>query len=203
MYGCGRVSRGLPCENRVALAESHVDQAVLEALAAALSADAIEAAVTVALQDARATLAGSAARRAELAREATVLEERIGRLTEHLAAGTAVAAPLLAKLADEEARRVALARERDALDVAGRTVDLTSATVLRAIRREAENIRSALLAHRDEAREVLAAFVSTMRFEPFGQGRDRGYEFHGEGDYGPLLGATFARPRVPSGTHPL
>jgi hypothetical protein len=95
---------------------------------------------------------------------------------------------------------VALARERDALDVAGRTVDLKSATVLRAIRREAENIRSALLAHRDEAREVLAAFVSTMRFEPFGQGRDRGYEFHGEGDYGPLLGATFARPRVPSGT---
>jgi hypothetical protein len=68
---------------------------------------------------------------------------------------------------------------------------------------EAENIRGALLAHRDEAREVLAAFVSTMRFEPVGQGRDRRYEFHGEGDYGPLLGATFARPRVPEGYYPL
>ena len=94
MYGCGRVSRGLPCENRVALEEGSVDQAVLEALAEALSADAIEEAVTAALQDARTTLAGSAARRAELAREATVLEERIGRLTEHLAAETGVAARL-------------------------------------------------------------------------------------------------------------
>jgi site-specific DNA recombinase len=200
MYGCGRVTRGLPCENRVALAEGPVDQAVLEALAKALSADAIEAAVKAALQDARTTLAGSAARRTELAREATVLEERIGRLTEHLAAGTAVAAPLLAKLAEEEARRVALARERDALEVAGRTIDLTSATVLRAIRREAENIRGALLEHRDEAREVLAAFISSMRFEPFGRGRDRGFEFHGAGDYGPLLGATSARVGDPSGT---
>jgi Recombinase zinc beta ribbon domain len=200
MYGCGRVSRGLPCENRVALEEGSVDQAVLEALAEALSADALEAAVTAALQDARATLAGSTVRRTELDREVKSLEARIGRLTEHLAAGTAVAAPLLAKLTEEEARRIALVRERDALKVAGRTVDLTSATVLRAIRREAENIRGALLEHRDEAREVLAAFISSMRFEPFGQGRDRGYEFHGEGDYGPLLGATSARVGDPSGT---
>ena len=95
---------------------------------------------------------------------------------------------------------MALARERDALEVAGRTVDLTSATVLRAIRREAENIRGALLEHRDEAREVLAAFISSMRFEPFGRGRDRGFEFHGAGDYGPLLGATSARVGDPSGT---
>jgi hypothetical protein len=66
---------------------------------------ATEQAVQVAMEAARKTLAGSSARRAAIDRELRTLAGRVGRLTEAVAAGTGATAPLLEKLAAEEARR--------------------------------------------------------------------------------------------------
>jgi site-specific DNA recombinase len=201
LYGCASRTRpGSWCGNRVELLERHLDEPVLEALAKALSSDAIEQAVQVAMQDARAALAGSSTRRGEIDRDLRGIAARVGRLTEAIAAGTGAAAPLLEKLAAEESRRVALIRERDILDASAKTIDLTSGKVLRAIRQRADDIRSALLTHREEAADVLRAFVSRIDCTPFGSGRGRGYRFKGTGDYGALFGETFPARGVPDGT---
>jgi hypothetical protein len=123
---------------------------------------ATEQAVQVAMEAARKTLTGSSARRAAIDRELRTLAGRVGRLTEAVAAGTGATAPLLEKLAAEEARRGALVREHAALDASARTIDLTSEKILRAIRQRANDIRDALLTHREEAAEVLRAFVSRI-----------------------------------------
>jgi hypothetical protein len=98
---------------------------------------ATEHAVQVAMEAARKTLAGSSARRAAIDRELRTLAGRVGRLTEAVAAGTGATAPLLEKLAAEEARRRALVREHAALDASAKTFDLTSEKILRAIRQRA------------------------------------------------------------------
>jgi hypothetical protein len=120
-------------------------------------------------------------------------------LTEAVAAGTGATAPLLEKLAAEEARRGALVREHAALDASAKTIDLTSEKILRAIRQRANDIRGALLTHREEATEVLRAFVSRIDCTPFGSGRGRGYRFEGLDDYGALFGETLPTRGVPDG----
>jgi hypothetical protein len=151
------------------------------------------------MEAARKTLAGSSARRAAIDRELRTLAGRVGRLTEAVASGTGATAPLLEKLAAEEARRGALVREHAALDASAKTIDLTSEKILRAIRQRANDIRGALLTHREEAAEILRAFVSRIDCTPFGSGRGRGYRFKGRGDYGALFGENFPTRGVPDG----
>jgi hypothetical protein len=104
---------------------------------------------------AREVSAGSTTRRATIARELVSIETRIDRLPEAVAAGTGATPALLAKRAKEETRRSELTRERDALGTVDHTLDLTQARGLRAIRARAVDIRTSLLEHRDEARDVL------------------------------------------------
>jgi hypothetical protein len=179
-----------------------MDTAVVESLADALSPATIEAAVEQAMADEREAMAGSGARRAAIARELDQIQRRIARLTEAVAAGSAATAPLLGKLGEEEARRVELARERDALLASAGAVDFATAKVRQALVRQAARVRAALLTHREEAREVLQAFVERIDVAPFGAGHARGYSFKGTGDYGVLLGQTPRLSGVPDGPHP-
>ncbi len=188
MYVCSSRNRPGVCANAVALKESILDDAVLHALADALSADAIEAAVKRAMAEAKAELSGSADRRVELDRDIRTVETRLARLMEALAAGTMPVGVITPKVTEEEARRVSLTRERDALATAGAVVDYTNTKVLAAIKAAAGDVRAALLEHRTEAKDVLSAFLDTIVFTPFGAGRARGYEFKGTGDYGSLIG---------------
>jgi hypothetical protein len=71
--------------------------------------------------------------------------------------------------------------------------------VRRALLRQASQVRAALLAHRDEARDVLRAFVPAITFTPYGSRRGRGYTFQGTGTYGALLGETPRPNGVPDG----
>ena len=93
--------------------------------------------------------------------------------------------PLLEKLGQEQRRRHAAAMERGKLDALDGAADFASAAVRRALLRQASRVRQALLDHRDEARDVLAAFVPAITFTPFGSGRGRGYTFEATGTYGP------------------
>ena len=116
-----------------------------------------------------------------------------------VAAGGAAVRPLLDKLGPETARRQAIEREIEALDALDGAADFTSAAVRRALLRQASQVRVALLAHRDEARDVLRAFVPAITFTPYGTGRARGYHFAATGTYGALLGETPRPNGVPDG----
>jgi hypothetical protein len=186
MYGCSRRPRCTSTE----IPTERVDAAVLDALAEALKPETLEAAVRQAVEEERAVRAGSADRGVALERDLRSVQARIDRLTEAVAAGTGATAPLLTKLADEERRRQEFERERAALDGLDGAADLASAALRRALLKAAAQVREALHAHLAEARDVLAAFVQRIGFTPFGQGRARGFEFEGIGDYGALAGNT-------------
>jgi hypothetical protein len=179
-----------------------MDTAVLESLARALEPATIEAAVQEAVEQERAARAGSADRRAALERELTLIDARTARLTEAVAAGGAAVGPLLVKLSEETTRRQAIERERGGRDALDGTADFATTAVRRALLRQASQVRAALLAHRDEARDVLRAFVPAITFTPYGSRRARGYTFKGTGTYGALLGETPRPSGVPDGTCP-
>jgi site-specific DNA recombinase len=186
MYGCSRRPRCTSTE----IAIDRVNAAVLDALAEALKPETLEAAVRQAVEDERAARAGSADRRVALERDLRGIQARIDRLTEAVAAGTAAMAPLRAKLAEEEGRRQELERERAALTGLDGAAELATAALRRALLKAAARVREGLHAHPAEARDVLAAFVPRIEFTPFGNGRARGFEFEGIGDYGALTGNT-------------
>ena len=143
--------------------------------------------------------AGSADQRHALTREVALIDGRIGRLTEAVAAGGAAVGPLLEKLGQEQLRRQAAATELGKLDALDGAADFASAAVRRALLRQASRVRQALLDHRDEARDVLAAFVPAITFTPFGSRRGRGYTFEATGTYGALAGETRRVGGVPDG----
>ena len=88
MYACGRTSRGLSCANRVALEETTVDAAILEALAKALARKTLDEALDLALEELRAERASGQAQRHALERELAQLATRQERLAVAIARGT-------------------------------------------------------------------------------------------------------------------
>ncbi len=199
LYACHAAYNGHRCGNRVELQTEILDTAVLEALGRALDPDTIEAAVKEAVEQERVLRAGSADQRHALTREVALIDGRIGRLTEAVAAGGAAVGPLLEKLGHEQLRRQAVATELGKLGALDGAADFASAAVRRAMLRQASRVRQALLDHRDEARDVLAAFVPAITFTPFGAGRGRGYNFEATGTYGALAGETRRDDGVPDG----
>lgn len=189
VFGCQRRCGG------VELPEPVVDKAVLDALAEALRPDHVAAAIRQAVEDEKQERAGSADRRAALDRDLRAVQARIDQLTEAVAAGGIVVAPLLEKLGQEEAHRQEFVRQRTALDALDGASDLATAAVKRAIIRAASGIRAALRENPAEARDVLRAAVDVLTFAPFGHGRARGFDFKGDGDLMSLCGTT----RVPNG----
>jgi site-specific DNA recombinase len=185
-YGCARRPR---CHT-VEVPTERVDTAVLRALADALSPETLEAAVRQAIEEERRARAVSHDRAIRVARDLRTVQGRIARLTEAVAAGTGATGPLLAKLTEEERQRQALEQERAALQALDGAAELASAALRRTLRVQAARIREALLEHPAEARDVLVAFLPRIDFTPFGEGRARGFEFHGTGDYGALAGNT-------------
>lgn len=188
-YSCARRPR---CHS-VELTTERIDRAVLDALAKALQPETLEAAVRQAVEDERRERAGAVDRQAVLERDLRAVQGRIHRLTEAVAAGTGATAPLLAKLTEEEAHRQTLERERVTLAGLDGAAALASTALRRTLREQAARIRAALAEHPTEARDVLAAFVPRIEFRPFGEGKDRGLEFEGLGDYGALAGNTGPR----------
>jgi hypothetical protein len=89
-------------------------------------------------------------------------------------------------------------REMALLDHA-HAADFASAAVRRALLRQAARVRAALLEHREEARDVLRAFVPKIHFQPFGARKSRGYTFDEKGTYGGLVGETRRNDGVPDG----
>ena len=108
--------------------------------------------------------------------------------------------PLLDQMRREEARKTEIAAALAALDAQARLGDLAGAKTRTLLQASAADVLGALERHPGEAREVLAAFVPSITFSPFGKGRDRGFDFEGAGDYAALIGTTCARAGIPSGT---
>jgi hypothetical protein len=100
----------------------------------------------------------------------------------------------------EEVRKVEVQADLAALDARAQLGDLAEAKARRLLQASAENLVGAMERHPEEARDVLRAFVDPIIYEPFGAGRERGFDFEGTGDYGALIGWASARPGVPSGT---
>jgi DNA invertase Pin-like site-specific DNA recombinase len=199
MYTCGRTSRGLPCTNRVALEETTVDAAILDALAKALARQTLDQALDLALEELRAERASGQAQRQTLERELAQVATRQARLAVAIAQGEAMT-PLLDQMRREETRKAEIVAALAALDAQARLGDVAGAKARTLLQASATDVLGALERHPGEARAVLAAFVSSITFSPFGRGRDRGFDFEGDGDYAPLIGTTCARAGIPSGT---
>ena len=108
--------------------------------------------------------------------------------------------PLLDQMRREEARKTEIGAALAALDAQARLGDLAGAKARTLLHASATDLLGTLARHPGEAREVLAAFVPSITFSPFGQGRDRGFDFECDGDYAALIGSTCARAGIPSGT---
>jgi hypothetical protein len=159
----------------------------------------LDAALDLALEELRAERASGQAQRHALERELAQIATRQERLAVAIAQGDAMT-PLLDQMRREEARKTEIAAALAALDAQARLGDMAGAKARVLLQASATDVLGALGQHPGEARDVLAAFVSSITFIPFGQGRDRGFDFEGAGDYAPLIGATCARAGIPSGT---
>jgi hypothetical protein len=178
MYACGRTSRGLPCTNRVALEEATVDAAILAALAQALARKTLDEALDLALEELRAERASGQAQRHALERELAQIATRQERLAVAIAQGDAMT-PLLDQMRREETRKTEIGTTLAALDAQARLGDLAGAKARTLLQASATDVLGALERHPGEAREVLAAFVHSITFSPFGKGRERGFDFEG------------------------
>jgi len=194
-YGCSyNWKRGAEvCRNNLHLPQAVLDAAVLEAVAAPLDARVVAAAVHAALERLRERERQRGERRQNLDREIQVIRGREQRLAEAIARGSGSDTPpeaLLQALAAEQARRIALERERVVVSQpAALAVD--HARLEQLLRQRAADARAVLLRHLPQGRDVLRALlVDRLTFRPFVAGGTRGYRFVGHASYGGLLAGT-------------
>jgi hypothetical protein len=190
------------CANAVELRQACLDEAVVEALASALSPRAIEVAVAKALAKLRVTWTRDRDRRAALDRERAAIETRIAHLGDAIKRGKATDT-LLDLLAIEEDHRKALARELTDLADLEQTAALDAATVAREVATIAEETRPLLYGYPAQVRQMIRKLLEDGRLhcEPIEVDGRVGYRFQATGTYARLFTGTVLNDvRSPSGT---
>jgi hypothetical protein len=195
-YGCVYNWKRGPavCRNNLHLPQAVLDTAVLEAVAARLDPQVVDAAVAEARRRLEETDRHRAERRLALEQELRLVRAREQRLAEAIAQGREPdAAPdaVLAALRTEQARRIVLEADLASVrePVAGSARDRQR--LEHQLRHRAADLRSLLLRRLPQGREVLRALlVDRMTFTPVITAGTRGYRFAGHASYGGLLTGT-------------
>jgi site-specific DNA recombinase len=203
-YGCiYRHKRGAAvCANGVEIRQDALDGAIIDALASALNARAIEVTVEKALARLRANRARDLDRRAVLDRERAAIEARIAHLGDAIKRGKATDT-LLDLLATEEDQRNALAREFAGLADLERVAALDAAEVAQEVQGIAEQTIALLHGYPAQVRQMIRKLLGgeRLRCDPFEEADRKGYRFQATGTYGRLFtGAVAHDLRSPSGT---
>jgi Recombinase zinc beta ribbon domain len=188
-YGCAYNAKRGPevCLNNVHLPHEMLESAVLDAMAEALDEHLVAAAIDRALAHLREGHETEGDRPAALVRELALIDTKQQRLVEAIAQGEALP-PLLAALRAEEARKVVLLTEREALAQLATVASLDPTRMGRDLTALAADARGLLGRHPREARRVLQTLlVDRLECAPFRAGAVTGYRFAGAASYGGLL----------------
>ena len=174
-YGCGyNHKRGKHvCRNGFQIQQEILDQAILDAICAALDQRAIEFAVEQALRRLRDGEVGQLDRRASIGRELSLIEARMRHLAEAIAQGEPLDA-LLTQLREEEARKKSLVYDLDGLVRRDRVASLDQTRLKRQLVAKATDLRGLLTRRVPQARQVIRKLVvGRLAFTPFEEGVGR------------------------------
>jgi hypothetical protein len=188
-YGCSYYkNRGSSiCKNSFLVEQTVLDQIVLKSLQEALTEEMIKVAVEKALEKHRAGQGAKLDRRTTIERELSLIEAKQEHLVDPIAAGDKDR-KIFDRLKVEEARRDALIRELEQLEMAGEVGLLDEARLKRELKTRLANIRGLLERHVSSARRLLKTLLEQpLRFEAVQEGNRKAYRILGTGSYLPLL----------------
>jgi site-specific DNA recombinase len=141
------------CANATTIKTKIVDQALLDALTELLQARVLDLAVDRAVKRLRAGREMHVDRRAEIERELSVIERRLGRLADAIANADAPVPTLVGKLKAEEYRKRSLALELESVQQEQAVASLNEDDVRERVHRRAADLRG--VQQRDCSRPLL------------------------------------------------
>ena len=189
-YGCtsfhlrGRVV----CTNSAETPMEATDKAVLAAVTRdLLQPDVLHDVITRTVAALRPDDADLAAQRRDVDAKLTAVTNELERLSAAIAIGGDLEA-LVAAVKDRETLKASLTRDRAALERTARLGPAELGRLEAEARARLEDWQGLLSRHVTQARQILRKLLTGhLIFTPKGSGRDRYYEFEGEGTLGKLL----------------
>ncbi len=199
-YGCTTRRKRGPCicSNQVVLRQQIVDTVVLDAVGGVLDSRVIEAAIDKAMARLRASQGQHRDRMAQIERERSTVEARLGRLMEALLRGGSLET-VVSQIKAEEERKRALTTELERLASAERIRALDASQIKRDLAARVEDVKAVLGRHTPQGRQILRTLLDgKIVMEPVVEDTRRGYRLSGRLNIGRLLQGEVFRVLAPA-----
>ncbi|MGH7342011.1 MAG: hypothetical protein ACREKH_16090, partial [Candidatus Rokuibacteriota bacterium] len=175
------------CSNHVVVQQPIVDGVILEAVGGVLDPRVTEAAIDKAMARLRADQAHHLQRRAQVERELSAVDARLGRLLEALVTGGQLET-VVAQIKVEEERKKALTGELERLATEDRVAALDASQIKRDLAKRVSDVKALLGRHTPQGRQMLRKLLEgKIVLEPLAHGERRGYRLSRQLNVGRLL----------------
>ncbi|WP_376753431.1 zinc ribbon domain-containing protein [Candidatus Nitrospira allomarina] len=192
-YGCTYYQkRGKAiCTIKLAIQQEILDRVILNAINQVLDEQLIKDVVDKALTQLRSGKTEGADRQGTLEKELSLLETKVQRIIDAIAAGQPHES-LVARLKTEEDQKKVLLRELEILNLSKKNVVyLDEAKVKQDLRKRVKNMKGVLGRHPAQARQVLRKLLNgRITCTPVMVGESDGYQVTGQGNYHNFLPST-------------
>ncbi len=192
-YGCTyHQKRGKAiCSNNLEIRQETLDDVILKAINEVLDKQLIEEVIDEAFAQLKGGKTGGVDRFSAIEKELNLLETKIARIIDAIADGQPPE-PLVARIKADEDRKKALLGELEILKLQKqKVVFLDEAKVKQDLRKRVKDMKGILSRHPAQARQVLRKLLNgKITCMPKIEGKSKGYQVTGQGNYHSLLPST-------------